>query len=426
MELKIKEEFKKLIPPLTAEEFKQLETNCIDEGIRDAIVTWQGFIIDGHNRYKIATDWQLSFKTIEKAFESEYHVIEWMLVNQFGRRNLTETQKSYLRGVRKRNEVILSGTRTDLVQHLHKVDTNQKLAEEYNVSKRTIINDGHFSRGLDLISKVAPEKHDEILSEKTDFTKQVVIEEFSKIEKEVEKQLKSEQIFISKDELDAKVEAKAKEKLKELDEQKKAAKEAKFIELQQKKEQYIERVETKNINEFKVDIFNTTEKFRIIYADPAWSYNDKQETPMLGGASKHYNTMSVSEISNLPVKNISEKDAVLFLWVTSPLLEDAFEVIKSWGFKYKTSFIWDKVKHNMGHYNSVRHELLLIATKGSCVPDNKKLYDSVQSIERNDNHSEKPIEFLNIIDDLYLYGNKLEMFCRKIKKQNWYGWGNEL
>lgn len=79
MELKIKDEFKKLIPPLTAEEFKQLETHCIDEGIRDAIVTWNGFIIDGHNRYKIATDWQLSFKTIEKAFESEYHVIEWML-----------------------------------------------------------------------------------------------------------------------------------------------------------------------------------------------------------------------------------------------------------------------------------------------------------------------------------------------------------
>jgi N6-adenosine-specific RNA methylase IME4 len=425
MELRIKEEFKKLIPPLTAEEFKQLETNCIDEGIRDAIVTWQGFIIDGHNRYKIATDWQLSFKTIEKAFDSEYHVIEWMLVNQFGRRNLTETQKSYLRGVRQRNEAKRQGIRTDLSQNLGKVNTNEKLAKEYNVSKNTILNDAQFSRGVDLISKVAPEKHDEILLEKTELTKQE-IQDFSKIEKVLEKQLKSEQIFISEDELNAKVEAKAKEKLKELEDQKKAAKEAKFIELQQKKEQYIERVETKNINEFKVDIFNTTEKFRVIYADPAWSYNDKQETPMLGGASKHYNTMSVSEICSLPVKDISEKDAILFLWVTSPLLEDAFTVIKSWGFKYKTSFVWDKIKHNMGHYNSVRHEFLLIATKGSCVPDNKKLYDSVQSIERNDNHSEKPIEFLDIIDDLYLYGNKLEMFCRNIKKQNWYGWGNEL
>lgn len=96
MELKIKEEFKKLIPPLTAEEFKQLETNCIDEGIRDAIVTWQGFIIDGHNRYKIATDWQLSFKTIEKAFDSEEAVKEWMIINQFGRRNLSNYQRTLL------------------------------------------------------------------------------------------------------------------------------------------------------------------------------------------------------------------------------------------------------------------------------------------------------------------------------------------
>jgi N6-adenosine-specific RNA methylase IME4 len=194
----------------------------------------------------------------------------------------------------------------------------------------------------------------------------------------------------------------------------------------EKKKEYKQRIETVTNNEFKIDIFNTTNKFRVIYADPAWSYNDKQDTPQLGGASKHYNTMTVNEICNLPVNEISEKDSVLFLWVTSPLLEDAFAVIKSWGFKYKTSFVWDKVKHNMGHYNSVRHEFLLIATKGSCVPDNKKLYDSVQTIERNDNHSEKPIEFLDIIDDIYNYGNKLEMFCRNIKKEKWYGWGNEI
>ena len=136
--------------------------------------------------------------------------------------------------------------------------------------------------------------------------------------------------------------------------------------------------------------------------------------------------MSIKEISNLPINKITEKDSILFLWVTSPLLDVSFDVIKAWGFKYKTSFVWDKIKHNMGHYNSVRHEFLLVATKGSCTPDNKKLYDSVQSIERNNNHREKPIEFLDIIDNLYSYGNKLEMFSRKIKKNNWYGWGNEI
>lgn len=196
--------------------------------------------------------------------------------------------------------------------------------------------------------------------------------------------------------------------------------------LHQKKQEYQQRLTEKKDNNFKVDIFNTKESFRVIYADPAWSYNDKQDTPQLGGAAKHYDTMSISQLCALPVSSISQKESVLFLWVTSPLLEDAFKVINAWGFKYKTSFIWDKVKHNMGHYNSVRHEILLISTKGNCTPDNKKLYDSVQSIERNNIHSEKPIEFLNIIDDLYNFGNRIELFCRKIKKENWYGWGNEL
>ena len=201
---------------------------------------------------------------------------------------------------------------------------------------------------------------------------------------------------------------------------------AKNYQKEDKKNEWQEKVNKEPQTNSFINIFKTDKKFRIIYADPAWSYNDKQDTTQLGGAAKHYDTMSTSNICSLPVNNISEKDSVLFLWVTSPLLEDGLQVIMEWGFKYKTSFIWDKVKHNMGHYNSVRHEFLLVATKGSCTPDNIQLYDSVQSIERNNNHSEKPIEFMNIIDDLYNYGNKIELFSRKIKKDNWYGWGNEL
>lgn len=382
MELRIKEEFKKLIPPLTAEEFKQLEINCLDEGIRDAIVTWNGFIIDGHNRYKIATDWGLEFKTEAKVFDSENDVREWMINNQYGRRNLSNYQRSVL--ALELESVFKEKAKENQIRKPESV--KQISAEQKPIETRKEI------------AKVANVSHDTIAKVK-------VIE--AKATPETKEKLSTGELSVNQVYQDIKKEEKKEEQ-------------------EVKKQEYEQRIETVSKNEFKIDILNTTEKFRVIYADPAWSYNDKQETPMLGGASKHYNTMSVSEICSLPVKDISEKDAILFLWVTSPLLEDAFTVIKSWGFKYKTSFVWDKIKHNMGHYNSVRHEFLLIATKGSCVPDNKKLYDSVQSIERNDNHSEKPIEFLDIIDDLYLYGNKLEMFCRNIKKQNWYGWGNEL
>jgi len=94
--IQIKDEFKKLIPALTAEEFKQLEQNCLDEGIREKIITWNGFIIDGHNRYEIATRWNLEYETETKRFKDENEVKEWMINNQFGRRNLNKYQRSVL------------------------------------------------------------------------------------------------------------------------------------------------------------------------------------------------------------------------------------------------------------------------------------------------------------------------------------------
>ena len=106
------------------------------------------------------------------------------------------------------------------------------------------------------------------------------------------------------------------------------------------------------------------------------------------------------------------------------MLTLAFELVDSWGFKYKTLFVWDKVKHNYGHYNSVRNELLLICTRGSCTPDNVKLFDSVQQIERSKVHSQKPEEFRKIIETLYTWGNKIELFARK-RTSGWDVWGNQ-
>ena len=86
--------------------------------------------------------------------------------------------------------------------------------------------------------------------------------------------------------------------------------------------------------------------------------------------------------------------------------------------------IWDKVKHNMGHYNSVRHEFLLVCTRGSCQPDERKLFDSVQTIERTE-HSKKPEEFRQIIDTIYPYGSRIELFARR-PSEGWEAWGNEF
>ena len=381
--MEVKEEFKNLIPALSAEEYAQLEANILEEGIREPIITWNGFIIDGHNRYDIATRFDLEYKTTSKHFASEESVKEWMILNQFGRRNLSNYQRSVL--ALELEEVFSKKAKEKELERKTTFAKSQKSSmQTLNTNKELSNISGIGQQTIARVKKIQAKAPEEVKAKLA--TGEVSI---NAAYKEIKKEEKKE-------------------------------------ELQEKKKEYEKRIESNTNNEFKVDIFNTDNTFRVIYADPAWSYNDKQDTPQLGGASKHYDTMTITELSKLPVNKISEKNSILFLWVTSPLLEDAFKVVASWGFKYKTSFIWDKVKHNMGHYNSVRHEILLVCTKGSCTPDNKVLYNSVQRIERNNNHSEKPIEFLNIIDNLYSYGNKLEMFCRTIKKEKWYGWGNEL
>ena len=166
-------------------------------------------------------------------------------------------------------------------------------------------------------------------------------------------------------------------------------------------------------------------KYRVLYADPPWAYADKADAGAVqsGGAEKHYPSMTIEQLCDLDIPKIVEPDAVLFLWVTSPLLFESAAVIKAWGFTYKASFVWDKVKHNMGHYNSVRHEFLLICTRGRCTPDVVELFDSVQSIERT-THSTKPEEFRAIIDTLYPHGKRLELFARRTT-DGWDTYGNE-
>ncbi len=166
-------------------------------------------------------------------------------------------------------------------------------------------------------------------------------------------------------------------------------------------------------------------KFRVVYADPPWKYGDDLDMEHYGPAVRHYPSMTISELCALPVKDLATDDAVLFLWVTSPLLAECWPVIRAWGFAYKACFVWDKEGHNFGHYNSVRHEFLLICTRGSCLPDSKKLEDSVQSIQKTREHSRKPEEFRGIIDAMYPNGPRVELFARGEVPLPWVAWGNE-
>jgi len=143
--MQIKQEFKDLIPPLTKEEFKQLENNCMSEGIREKILTWNGFIIDGHNRYEIATRWDLDFETESKHFDNEEAVKEWMILNQFGRRNLSNYQRSVLalelEDVFSKKAKENQGKRNDIKQisaESKPIETRKELSKVASVSHDTI------------------------------------------------------------------------------------------------------------------------------------------------------------------------------------------------------------------------------------------------------------------------------------------------
>lgn len=92
----IDEEFKNLIPPLTPDEYKGLEESILKEGCRDSLVTWNDILIDGHNRFEICVKHNIPFQTVQRDFNNRENAIEWIILNQFGRRNINDFQRSEL------------------------------------------------------------------------------------------------------------------------------------------------------------------------------------------------------------------------------------------------------------------------------------------------------------------------------------------
>lgn len=165
--------------------------------------------------------------------------------------------------------------------------------------------------------------------------------------------------------------------------------------------------------------------YRVVYADPPWLYGDRP--PSGSGAQQHYDGMTIADLCALPVASHVTPDAVLFLWTTAPIILEnpgPREVIEAWGFKPKTGRVWDKVLHGFGHYVEVRHEHLIICTRGSCTPDRPvPMLPSVVTERRTDVHSAKPASFRRDIERLY-DGPYLELFARE-RAPGWTSFGND-
>lgn len=173
-------------------------------------------------------------------------------------------------------------------------------------------------------------------------------------------------------------------------------------------------------------------KYNIIYADPPWKYHlYKKIEGNKGLAENFYNTMNVEEIKNLPIQNIADDNCVLFLWATAPCLPEAFEVLNSWGFEYKTiAFVWVKQNRKnydlfwgMGHYTRANAEFCLLATKGNLPRISHNIHQIVTG--RVEEHSKKPNEVRKRIVELFGDLPRIELFARQ-KYAGWDVWGNEV
>lgn len=166
---------------------------------------------------------------------------------------------------------------------------------------------------------------------------------------------------------------------------------------------------------------HASKKFKTILADPPWEIAQKGKL----GASRHYNLMSLEAIKNIPVTDLSEDNAHLWLWTYPAALEQSFEVVRAWGFEPKSIFTWVKPRLGLGNYLRNCTEQMIFATRGKA-PIKFKGQMNWGMFPVQD-HSHKPEEVYSIIERCS-DGDYLELFARRPvpSDKNWSIWGNEI
>lgn len=364
MDLKINKELKRLIPPLSEDEYNILEKSIIEEGCRDRLITWDDTIVDGHNRYEICKKNGITFNVEDRDFENIEAVKIWMIDNQKGRRNLTDgwkwelaqTKKEILAEKAKENKL----GRGKVLSNVDKTNTQQEIAKDLGWST------GKVAMADKVWKEGKPEVKDKIKAGETSIN-----QAYQEIKRESKKKERQDSI-------------------------------------------------KKQRNELK-DIPLPKRKYSLIYIDPPWKY-DFSETDNRK-IENHYPTMTMKELYDLNLP--SNDNCILYLWVTAPKLLEAVQLMNEWGFEYKTCAVWDKKKIGMGYWFRGQHELLFVATKGTVSPpEPENRVSSVISEKRNE-HSAKPYCVYDIIENAFPNHSKVEIFARN-KRNGWDSWGNQV
>lgn len=171
-------------------------------------------------------------------------------------------------------------------------------------------------------------------------------------------------------------------------------------------------------------------EFGILLADPPWDYAGQAQhegagKPNTGGAVRHYPTLPLRRLKDLGVGECAADDALLFMWATSPMLDQAISLGKAWGFAYTTiGFVWDKVRVNPGYYTMSQCEVCLIFKRGR-IPRPRGLRNVRQLVvAARGRHSAKPEQVRVRIERMFPQQSKLELFARR-PTRGWTTWGLE-
>ena len=374
--MQILKELEVLIPPLTSEEFKQLERNILEEGIRDPLVTWNGILVDGHNRYRIATEYDIDFETVEKEFTDMNAVKEWMINNQFGRRNLNNYQRSVLAlqledvfKTKAKENLVLSGekygkgTQISANPIIQKVETRQEIAKVANVSHDTI------SKVKKIEATASPE-----IKAKVSTGEISINEAFKEIKKEenevkinIEKQIRKQVIEDSKDKI-------------------------------------ISNVFNGNSLEMidKIDF-----KIKCVITDPPYGMNYISNRRTASLKDKGIENDKDIDIAMDLIKNVFTKlygkmdvNSGLFCFIGWKQENYIIEILEDIGFNIKNSIVWNKNNHGTGdliYSFAPKHERIIYATKGR-VELNYRYPDVLDGNDFRTNHpTQKPIDLLKTL-----------------------------
>jgi len=369
--MQILQELESLIPPLSNKEFKQLERNILEEGIREPLITWNGILIDGHNRYRIAQEHDMNYETLEKEFENLNDVKIWMVNNQLGRRNLSE----FVRG--------------ELVSYIR--DILKSIGKEKLVEVGKKYGEGHKKEeGLSIVDKGSHNTQKEIAEKLGWSTGKVAMFDIvkTKAPEEVKEKLRTGEVSINQA---------YKEIKKEENEQLKT----------QKAIEIIEKVYENNTNIYNGDCIEYIKTIKdksidCLITDPPYGVDiqfgayDNQLSRKIENDGNIEHALILLDEMLLNVKSKLKDDAHIYIFCNWKIYPQFNEIISK-HFQIKNLIIWDKLFMGMGdlkgNYSSSYEMIVFTGGNREFLTRPKNIIQCRFSDERFHN-TQKPVELI--------------------------------